>query len=232
MGEDYRWVNIDRKECIVPSDFGIDGWLSCSSYRKGEVLNALRDLMTNEWKGCRVFWMGDESLLPEPVESDFFAVMKRHCDELGYGRGGMSDTIYEAYKNVSCLFKAAEERVRENIQDDLDWMKESSENEIINEYGIDFNDPFAGMFQREGAEFRFTVNTTKRVAYSFETTKILFLNKYKNIIQETPESDPLPDLLGYGRNHSEPGEWIGDIIEFTDELPAGISLLDSITLSW
>ena len=75
-------------------------------------------------------------------------------------------------------------------------------------------------------------NTTKRVAYSFETTKILFLNKYKNIIQETPESDPLPDLLGYGRNHSEPGEWIGDIIDFTDELPEGISLLDSITFSW
>ena len=37
--------------------------------------------------------------------------MKKHCDELGYGRGGMSDTVYEAYKNVSCLFKAAEERV-------------------------------------------------------------------------------------------------------------------------
>ena len=233
MGECYRWVNIDRKECITPWDFGFDCRLECSSQRKGEVLNALRDLMTNEWKGCRVFWMGDESLLPEPVESDFFAVMKRHCDELGYGRGGMSDTVYEAYKNVSCLFKAAEERVRENIQDDLDWMKESSENEIINEYGIDFNDPFAGMFQREGAEFRFTVNTTKRVAYSFETTKIFYSDGKMDINMDDglPYFDPLPDLLGYGRNHPEPGEWIGDIIEFTDELPEGVSLLDSITFS-
>lgn len=53
-----------------------------------------------------------------------------------------------------------------------------------------------------------------------------------NMDDGLPYFDPLPDLLGYGRNHSEPGEWIGDIIEFTDELPAGISLLDSITLSW
>lgn len=227
MGEYYKWVNIDRKEFIRPTDFGFGPQWHNSTYWKCDVMNALRDLMTKEWKGCRVFWMGDEGLLPDPIESDFFSVMKRHIDELGYGRGGMNETVCETYKNVSCLFKAAEKRAREKILIDIAYLTKGEENEVINEYGIDIRDPFKGMFQRDGAEFRFTVNKTKALAYSFETTSIQFADG-----EESTIFDPLPHFLGYGRLYDEPGAWIGDIIEFTDELPEGVTLLDSVTLIW
>ena len=83
MGEYYRWVNVDRKEYISPADFGYGSKRYESCGYTNEVLGALRNLLFNEWKGCRVFWMGDESLLPENNDSDLFSIMKAQCDALG-----------------------------------------------------------------------------------------------------------------------------------------------------
>ena len=65
----------------------------------------------------------------------------------------------------------------------------------------------------------------KSGGYSFETTKILWIDGEKSDF-----IDPLPFLLGYG-NCFEPGKWIGDIILVADELPDGVSLIESIALN-
>ena len=50
--------------------------------------------------------------------------------------------ICESYRNVSCLFKEAEEDVREWIEDDLEEYRENGKLDHFNEYGIDFDNPY------------------------------------------------------------------------------------------
>ena len=224
MGEYYSWVNVDRKEYICPADFGYGSKRYESCGYTNEVLGALRNLLFNEWRGCRVFWMGDESLLPEENNSELFSIMKAQCDALG-SRGYMFDTVCETYRNVSCLFKAAEKEAKEEIGYYIEDLKRGMD-DPVNEYGVNPYSPYDGLFLREGCNFRFIINTTKRVAYAFGSTRMLYKDG-----TESDYADPLPVLLGYGRGY-EPGEWIGDFIEVADELPNDITLLESISLDW
>lgn len=224
MGEYYNWVNVDRKEYICPADFDYGNKRHESCHRESEVLRALRELLSNEWKGCRVLWMGDESPLPETVDTGIFSVMKAHCDEIGYERD-IFGTVCETYKNVSGFFKSTEECVKKEIGYHLAELKRGNVDDT-NEYGIDLLNFFEGLFQREGKDFRYIINRTKKICYSFQETRILYMNG-----EESDFADPLPILLGYGKYY-EPGEWLGDVIDVADELPDGIKVLDSITLDW
>lgn len=224
MGEYYRWVNVDRKEYMSPADFGYGSKRYESCGYTNEVLGALRNLLFNEWKGCRVFWMGDESLLPENNDSDLFSIMKAQCDALG-SRGYMFDTVCETYRNVSSLFKAAEKEVKEEIGYYIENL-ECGMDDAVNEYGVNPSSPYDGLFLREGCNFRFIINMTKKVAYAFGSTRMLYKDG-----KESDYADPLPGLLGYGRGY-KPGEWIGDFIEVADELPKDITLLENISLDW
>ncbi len=105
----------------------------------------------------------------------------------------------ETYRNVSCLFKEAEERVRQEIGYYLANLESDYNFPIHNEYGIDKDHPFEGLFQKTGKKFRFTLNLTEKIGYSLDETKILY--------QDNTESDyaaPLPILMGYG-NNVDPG---------------------------
>lgn len=226
MGEYYRWVNVDRKEYLLPSNFGYGSKREESLVRSNELLKALHTLLAAEWRGCRVFWMGDETPLPEKSDIEMFAVLEKECIANGGGKGDLFDTVCETYRNVSGQFKTADkERVRERIGFYIEDLKRGEE-VPANEYGIDPLDPYAGLFRRETRDYRYIIDTTKKTAYSFDGTKILYLDG-----TESDFADPLPTLLGYGK-YSGAGEWVGDCIEVSDELPEGITLLDSITLDW
>lgn len=43
--------------------------------------------------------------------------------------------------------------------------------------------------------------------------------------------DPLPILMGYGRV-TEPGEWLGDIIDVSDSRPERYSLIEKLYVDW
>ena len=188
MGEYFNWVNVDKKEYICPGDFDYGNKHYESCHRKGEVLLALKNLLANEWKGCRVVWLGDESSMP---------------------------------KNKSGLFKLAEKNVREEKEFFLQEIQSGNKNEC-NEYGIDPENPFKGLFQREGQKFKYTINFTKKVYYSFEETKILYQSG-----EECDYADALPELLGYGRSLT-PGPWLGDVIGVSNEITDDIKILKSI----
>lgn len=153
MGEYYNWVNVDRKEFICPADFDYGNKSHESSHRESDVLRTLRDLLDNEWKGCRVFWMGDECSISENIAPELFSVIAAHCAELGYD-GDMFDTVCESYKNVSGLYKTAEKMVREEIGYFLEEIACGNRHER-NEYGIDPEKPFDGLFLREGKDFKY-----------------------------------------------------------------------------
>ena len=220
MGEYFNWVNVDKKEYICPGDFDYGNKHYESCHRKGEVLLALKNLLANEWKGCRVVWLGDESSMPKNIAPEFFTLIQKHTEEMGYS-GDIFDTVRESYKNKSGLFKSAEKNVREEKEFFLQEIQSGNKNEC-NEYGIDPENPFKGLFQREGQKFKYTINFTKKVYYSFEETKILYQSG-----EECDYADALPELLGYGRSLT-PGPWLGDVIGVSNEITDDIKILKSI----
>ena len=169
--------------------------------------------------------MGDEISLPEESNLELFSILKVECEALGYGECNLFDTVYETYRNVSALFKKADKTVKEEIGYYIEDLRRG-ENDLVNEYGVDPLNPYAGLFQKESRDFRYVINVTKKVGYSFESTKILYMDG-----SESDYADPLPVLLGYGNYHKQ-GEWIGDIIDVANELPKGITLLKEISLDW
>ncbi len=193
-------------------------------YRGNELLYALRELLSKEWAGTHIFFMGDEKLIPKDTDNETLKILYSHTVQKGYPEDAF-DTVVETYKNVSGLFKAAEVEVRKEIANYLEDLK-STLFTVTNEYWIDETNPFEGLFLRDGQDFSYTINHTKRVCYSFEKTKILYLDGTVN-----EHSDPLPLLMSYG-NIPEIGSWVGDIIGVSDEMPEGYELLDSIYLDW
>ncbi len=225
MGEYYSWVNVDKKELICPGDFNFGNKSHESLVRGNEFLNALRELLSREWVGDHIVFIGDETLISEDNENITLRMLYGHTVQANYP-GDAMDTICETYKNVGGLFKAAEAEVRAEIRNYIMELKTTEE--IANEYGIDITDPYDGLFLRNGQDFRYTINHSKRVCYSFDKTKILYRDG-----KESDFADPLPLLMRYGGgSHMISGEWVGDIIGVSDEYPDGYELLQEIYLDW
>lgn len=225
MGEYYNWVNVDRKEYICPNDFNYGNKRWESMYRGNEFLNALRELLSEEWKGDHVFFMGDEKGISADTENETLRILYLDSVAFGYPEDG-SDTVCESYKNVSAQFKAAEAEARQEILFYLEDLKQGNPYNTYNEYGVDVTAPFDGLFTRSGKDFLYTVNHTKKLCYSLQKTRILSLDN-----KELEYSDPLPILMAYGRA-SDTGAWVGDIIGVSNELLDGYKLLEEIRIDW
>ena len=65
--------------------------------------------------------------------------------------------ICETYKNVSGLFKEAEENVREEINYYLEDFKTYGKLDCFNEYGVDLTNPFEGLFVKRGKKYKYTI---------------------------------------------------------------------------
>ena len=226
MGEYYDWVNVDKREYISPSDFDCGNKLHESMRPGNKFLCALKELLSEEWAGDHVFFMGDEKGIPADTENETLKILHKHISPEADNGGDAYDTVIETYRNVSCLFRDAEPDVRREILFYLEDLEDGI-TDLTNEYGIDASNPFEGLFLRNGRDFPFTVNHTKKVYYSLERTKIYSLRKR----EKRGNVDPLPLLMCYGRV-TDPGAWLGDIIGVADEPPAGYVLLDEISIDW
>ena len=221
MGEYYNWVNVDKKEYICPGDFDYGNKFHESMHKDSVPLHALHSLLIDEWKGDRILWFGDECPVPEQSSNNVIRELYAQTKAFGYP-GDAFDMICESYRNVSCFFREAEKDVREEIGYYLDEYRETGKLDNYNEYGIDLENPYEGLFLKTGRRYRFTINDTKKIYYALDETDILFQDHTKNDF-----SDPLPILMGYGRV-TEPGEWLGDLIGVSDQRPEGYSLIKEI----
>ena len=224
MGEYYSWVNVDKKEYIEPGDFNLGQKSIESTWENNDLLLALKELLSTDWKGCNILFLGDECNAHEGENNDIIKILQKdrienNCD------GYLYDTVYEVYRNVGCFFKAAEDEVRNEIGFYLHCLEDGG---FIppNVFGIDIKDPFNGLFLREGKSFKYTINRNKNVCYSLDKTK--FLDRDGTEIEHI---DPLPVLMRYGRSR-ETGVWLGDIIDVGDTLPEDCTLLKEIHLDW
>lgn len=225
MGEYYNWINVDKKEYICPGDFDYGNKFHESMHKDSIPLHALHILLANEWRGDRILWFGDECPVSEHFPNAVIQILYAQSAEFGHP-GDVFDMIYESYRNVSCLFKEAEKDVREEIGYYLEDYKKTGRLEHYNEYGIDPEHPYDGLFLKNARRYKYTINRTKKVYYSLDETDILFQDHTKNDF-----SDPLPILMGYGRV-TEPGEWLGDIIDVSDSRPERYSLLEKLYVDW
>lgn len=222
MGEYYSWVNPDRKEYITPSDFDYGNKRGESMHRDSLPLIALHTLLRDEWKNCHIIWLGDEADIPEDSKNYVFKTLDKHSIDFGYPHD-VFDTICESYKNVSGLFKEAENKVRNEIKYYIEDVK-SGIQETFNEYGIDINNPYNGLFLKTCRRYKYIINHSKKTYYSLEETNIVWKDGCRTL-----EVDPLPELLGYGRM-LDCGEWVGDIIGVDDQVPKDYTLIDKIVL--
>lgn len=227
MGEYYKWVNVDRKEYLSPMDFDLGLKSHESIWRGNALLCALRELLSREWSGDHIFFLGDYIDIPADTENETLRILYRQSpasDAFTFLERA-EDFVFDNYRNVSALFRAAEAEARPEIDFYLEDVGSGCP-EAHNEYGVNTEHPFEGLFLREGKDFRFTVDHTKRVCYSFEETRIL-----QSDGSENTNADPLPMLMGFGQTWGT-GVWVGDVVGVSEELPEGYEVLKEIRLDW
>lgn len=221
MGEYFRWANIDKKQYLLPSDFDYGSKAHESLHKRNAFLRALYELLSTQWCGDQIIFVGDEGEIPPETPYSVLQKLNEQASSEDY-----FDYICDNYRNVSCLFKDAEVEVREEIRCYLEDLKNGHPYASVNEYGIDINDPFAGLFQKSGKDFRYIINHTKKVYYSLDITKILYKDGYP-----CEYADPLPMLMAYGRS-VVPGAWLSDVIGVSNEIEDGYTLLQEIRCTW
>ena len=214
-----------QHQYICPADFDYGNKFHESMHKDSILLHALHTLLNDEWKGDHVLWFGDECSVSNPFPNKIIQTLYDQSAAFGYP-GDAFDMICESYRNVSCLFREAEKDVREEIGYYIEELRDYGRLDRFNEYGIDFEKPFQGLFIKQVKRYKYTLNHTKKVYYSLDETVVLYQDYTRN-----DYSDPLPILMGYGRA-TEPGEWLGDIIGVSDQRPEGYALLKELFVDW
>lgn len=69
MGQYYRIINVDKKQAIHPFDFGNSQKLTEWSYDLNKMVLTLMNLLGGEWKGDRVYVVGDYADTSDPEEA-------------------------------------------------------------------------------------------------------------------------------------------------------------------
>lgn len=109
MGQYYKVLNVDKKVMLEPWSFDCGARLMEWSYWKCDMLLAMMNLMANEWKGDRIFVVGDYAEDDDPNET-CYETLKNLIDELEIRdkqEDGYAVTVYgyasENFENVSEL---------------------------------------------------------------------------------------------------------------------------------
>ena len=76
MGQYYRIVNLDKRQQMIPEEYGNGFKLMEWAYNKNLMVHALMNLMANRWKGDRVYVVGDYADLYDPNEPCHNALRK------------------------------------------------------------------------------------------------------------------------------------------------------------
>ena len=114
MGEYFNWINLDKKEYLVPSDFGLGSKLYESTLFPNGVLRALYDLLSTDWKGDSIVFLGDYAEPPKTALNPAFEKMLKQFSE--YEVDGIEEIVTDHYKLISGLYKDAKKNVTIEIK--------------------------------------------------------------------------------------------------------------------
>lgn len=106
MGQYYKLVNIDKREIVEPWAIGCGAKLMEWSYCRAEMACALMNLMAENWKGDRVYVVGDYAEADDPKEP-FYKALADTLREIGAGDlyGYASEKFRNITGNVDTEFK-------------------------------------------------------------------------------------------------------------------------------
>lgn len=106
MGQYFKIVNVDKKLYISPWDMDNGAKLMEWAYRGNAMVTALLNLLSNEWKGDRVYVVGDYAEADNPEEPCYKAI-KALEEEWGLPKKGDVESVYGYadvnFSNVSLL---------------------------------------------------------------------------------------------------------------------------------
>ena len=153
MGEYYHWVNINKNEYIAPCDFGLGSKIYGSVVADDQLLGALYDLLSKDWKGDMIVFLGDETNITENEKNH--VLRKLHSERKEWSEPGYdADHVTENYKCISGLFKAAEDSICHENTDE-------------------------GLFVRDSRFFRYTINHSKQEFFDLQKTQLICPNKWE-----------------------------------------------------
>lgn len=224
MSEYFQWINITKSESLDGSyfaDSAIKLW-GASGPQQGHF-PALHTLLRDRWKGDRILFWGDEFEFSETLLNPALRSLAQQAFEAGYA-DAIDEFVHTTYREVAALFREAETEVRREIRFYLETISEDPDDRMPNEFKIDRKDPFAGLFQCTGKRSRYVINCDKKLCYAMDKTQFLRPDG-----TELSSFDPLPMLLRCSGN-KDVGPWVGDRIAVSEEVPAGIACLESLTL--
>lgn len=222
MGEYYSWVNVDKRELIVPEVFGSGLKFYQNSVKGVPVNRALRTLLADRWKGDRVIFLGDETWpVEEPVPPLYWELERqtRDYEELL----DMEQLLWDRYLDVSALFKESEEGARKDIEEYL-WEWENNCATLV-PFHIDPEDPYRGLFVMNFQAFRYTLNHSKKLYFEEASIELLWEGE-----ELTGYYDPITFLMSYGSRRPNPGPWLGDIVGVSDTIPEGYRPLEPFAI--
>lgn len=197
MGQYYIAVNIDKKEYIEPDcSVKLMEW----SYNRNPLVLNLMKKLANEWKGDRVFVVGDYALSKDRIDTEKKPVEKNYDYE-----------------------------VLEKIEKELNIYGKKDRGYDITLYGS-AKDNFKEieLEKLENEEYRYIYNHNKKEFINLDHCPLAWLYKEKGNYKQVKVS-PLSLLLAlgngmgggdyWGNNHNMVGKYIGDVdkLEITKE---------------
>ena len=209
MGQDYCWINADKKEYMEPISFDLGSRRPQSSRIGNPLLGALYARLDSDWRNYDILFLGDYSFMPEVCQYRILAKIKSQMEPSFQWRTiYIYDWIVDNYKEVSVQFKEAEKVCRDEIKFIIE-----AEGQITNWYRVDINDPFRGLFTRDPKSFRYTVNETKKEFYDLTARSRSNLDDFHD--------DPLPFLMAYGSydTDGDTSRWLDGHVYGSDTKP-------------
>ena len=217
MSTDYYWLDLEHKELL--SDYYTEDHRSYTfldfgclrNEKNNRTMAVLLDLLNTRWHGDHV------SLMPGYAEKDWirkdtgnkaFADAGIYCYENAVDNYGFTE--------AARYYKECEKTVRDQIEGDLKWIKEGYSNDW-NEFGIDVEYPYVGLFERQIPDYCYTVNETKKIFFRADDVRIFWYDD-----PEPFAYNPLPLFLSNYLNDLENpifGSWVGDTITSTNKIP-------------
>ena len=85
MGQYYAAINFDKRQKVLPWDYVNGAKLMEFSWQGNNFMEAVENLLNNEWKGDRVLFVGDyaESYITDKAEFDYIPYLTSLADEFG-----------------------------------------------------------------------------------------------------------------------------------------------------
>lgn len=214
MGQYYRPVNLDKKECLDPHKFNGGLKLMETCYVGNNYIDALTYLLANDWHGDRVILCGDYAWEDGGSQA---TVLHRMAESDPYES---SENFTDRSTDFSCCNKTWSVYVKGNN------MRLGHFEEV----------KLQGSFHIDAGHCRYVVDETAGRFYDREKAPVAWMGKTDGGEEYIARTDPLSIFMAvgnglgggdyHGPNEYLVGSWVGHDITAANEPPVGCTEIE------